>query len=180
MEDILLYENPYTFPGMGVQNPRKSKKKRNPNMKNAVKNAVSFKGVNVQDIIGSIAGFVASAMVPGYAIKPSTTNPTLSSWAKGGKIALGLAIAVLGKGLGDAIIPGMGKSWMYGGFAGTGALAYKEFAPTTYPPLINRQNPVGHAAPRPAGLPSAAQMSGPASGSIGRNTNDEFSQASVY
>ncbi len=161
-QDILLYENPMDYMGAPAPNPGsgKRKRRRNPSAKTIAKRAVSFQGVNVQDVAGAILGFAASAMTPGYVIQTADTE-----LKKAGKVGLSLLISVLMKGVGDAISPGMGKAAMYGGFAGTGAQAMKIYAPASWPEVINKpaapaRTSVKGPAPSPAGL--------------GRSTYEEF------
>jgi hypothetical protein len=164
--DVLLYENPY-YPGM--ENPRRRRHhRRNPNIKAMFgkgKQAM-FGGLDLMEMLGAVGGFALSAMVPGYIIK----EPLDTELKKAGKVALALAFAFVAKmALGTAMNkPGIGRAAMYGGFAGTGALALKIYAPTVNvinaPSAVRRVGPV-HVAPTPAGL--------------GRNTNEEFTPAAI-
>jgi len=164
--DVLLYENPY----YGMPQAANPKRRRNPvNFKRVGKGTAKalFGGLRIEDLFGSIAGFAASAMLPTYLIR----DPVDTEWKKAGKVALSLGIALVLKAAGDAIRPGMGRAMMYGGFAGTGAMALKIYAPTI--PLI-RSGPV---VARPVGFPSGGT---PMPAGVGRNTQEGFEPAQAY
>ena len=163
--DILLYENPYN-PSFAM-NPRRHHR-RNPNVGKTVKSL--FQGLDFVEMLAAIAGFAVCAMVPGYIIKTSDTQ-----LKKAGKVAIAVAFAVIFKMAVNKFNPGVANAALYGGIAGAGALALKEWAPGVN--VINGSQPVRRiVGPNPA--PNMVQPPMPAGG-LNRNAHQEFTPSNA-
>ena len=162
--DILLYENPYS-PSFAM-NPKRHHSRRNPSIGKTVKGM--FQGLDFVEMAAAIAGFALCAMVPGYIIKTSDTQ-----LKKAGKVAIAVGFAVVAKMALNHYKPGIANAAMYGGIAGAGALALKEWAPGVN--VINGNQPVRRIGPNPAPI---AQPPMP-SGGMGRGMHQEFAPSNA-
>jgi hypothetical protein len=164
--DILLYENPYT-PNFAM-NPKRHHSRRNPSIGKTVKGM--FQGLDFVEMFAAIAGFALCAMVPGYIIKTSDTQ-----LKKAGKVAIAVGFAVVAKMALNKYKPGIANAAMYGGIAGAGALALKEWAPGVN--VINGSQPVRRIV-GPTPVPGNVQPPMPAGG-IGRTVHQEFTTSNA-
>ena len=170
--DVLLYENPF-YGESAVSNPHRRKHhRRNPNILSKVTQPF-LGGLMIEQVFGAIAGFGLAAFIPNKILPLQTGTTTIvnpdSTLKKVGRVGIALALGAVAK-FALKSRPALANSIMYGSVAGAAAIAYKQWAPTTWVQPMARIG--GMSAPAAAPMP---RYNAPApSNNLGGQTASDF------